>query len=187
MRKALMILLFVLGSLSLQAQQVKRSKAVLIDWQTKAKTALTDLAKDKPVVLFTLATECPICQKYAGLLSTLVAAYPQIQFVGVYTKWEDPALIQPFIDGYGLNFPMALDPAHRLIRQLKTEVTPEAFLIAPDGKILYRGSINDWFVGLGKYRTVVTEEYLKDALDAYLAKKPIAKSQTKAIGCIFKV
>lgn len=187
MRRALMLFLFVLGTLSLQAQHIKRSKAILIDWQTKAKTALNELARDRPVVLFTLATECPICQKYAGLLSTLVGAYPQVQFIGVYTKWEDPALIQPFIDGYGLNFPMALDPTHGLIRQLKTKVTPEAFLIDPDGNILYRGSINDWFVGLGKYRTVVTEEYLKDALDAYLAKKPIVKSQTKAIGCIFKV
>jgi hypothetical protein len=103
----------------------------------------------------------------------------------VFTKWEDTTLIQPFVRDYNLPFPIATDPKHRLIKSLKTEVTPEAFLVSPEGNVLYRGSINDWFAGLGKYRTVVTQEYLRNALDEYLAGKVVSLPQTKAIGCMF--
>ncbi|MBK6947812.1 MAG: TlpA family protein disulfide reductase [Haliscomenobacter sp.] len=119
------------------------------------------------MVVVTIGTECPICQKAAGVFQELADAYPQVAFLGVYTKWEDTTLIRPFLEEYLLRFPMAIDPKHRLIRQLKTDVTPEIFLIDPKGDVQYRGSVNDWFVGLGKYRTVVTEHYLKNALDAY--------------------
>lgn len=185
MRPLFLLLVGMLIGLSAPGQQVKPHKSSLVQWRTGVKTTLDALAQGKPAVVITLGTECPICQKYAGQLHELVAAYPQVGFVGVFTKWEDTTLIQPFIDSYGLNFPMATDPGHRFMKQLKTDVTPEVFLITPEGVIVYRGGINDWFVGLGKYRTVVTEAYLKNALDAYLAGLPIQKPKTKAIGCVF--
>lgn len=180
-------LLFWIGCTVLPATaQVKIAKAVLSEWPSGNKVSVGDLTKGKPAVIMTLATECPICQKYAGKLDQFVQDYPEVVFIGVYTKWEDTSLIQPFIDSYGMHFPMVIDPKHQLIQQLKTDVTPEVFLVSPQGDILYRGCINDWFVGLGKYRSVVTAEYLRDAIQAYLQGQPIALRQTKAIGCVFK-
>lgn len=166
--------------------QINMRKALLSRWPDGAGVSVQALTTGKATVLLTLATECPICQKYAGKLDQLVQDYPDITFIGVYTKWEDTALIQPFIDGYGMHFSMVIDTRHQLIKQLKTDVTPEVFLVSPAGEILYRGCINDWFVSLGKYRSVVTAEYLRDAIEAYLNGQPIALRQTKAIGCVFK-
>jgi thiol-disulfide isomerase/thioredoxin len=180
-----LLLLGILLPILLNAQHLNLKKTSLIEWGSGHPVSVADLAPDKPTVILTLATECPICQKYAGTLSDLAAEYPQVVFIGVFTKWEDTTLIPPFIRDYKLTFPIATDPAHRLIKSLKTDVTPEAFLVSPEGELLYRGSINDWFAGLGKYRSVITQEYLRQALDEYLAGKAISLPQTKAIGCVF--
>jgi thiol-disulfide isomerase/thioredoxin len=180
-----LLLLGLLLPMLLNAQHLNLKKTSLVEWGSGRASSVADLARGKPTVLLTLATECPICQKYAGTLPDLAAQYPQVVFIGVFTKWEDSTLIQPFIRDYQLPFPLARDPKHRLIKSLKTEVTPEAFLVSPEGDVLYRGSINDWFAGLGKYRTVVTQEYLRNALDEYLAGKVVSLPQTKAIGCMF--
>jgi len=179
------LLIVALLPFLLNAQHLNLNKMSLVEWGSGRPISVADLAQGKPTVLLTLATECPICQKYAGGLPELAAAYPQVAFIGVFTKWEDTTLIQPFVRDYNLPFPIATDPKHRLIKSLKTEVTPEAFLVSPDGNVRYRGSINDWFAGLGKYRTVVTQEYLRNALDEYLAGKVVSLPQTKAIGCMF--
>ncbi|MBK7475703.1 MAG: redoxin domain-containing protein [Haliscomenobacter sp.] len=168
-------------------QHINLEKPAVVAFGSGKKKALSEWSQGRPMVVVTIGTECPICQKAAGVFQELADAYPQVAFLGVFTKWEDTTLIRPFLEEYLLRFPMAIDPKHRLIRQLKTDVTPEIFLIDPKGDVQYRGSVNDWFVGLGKYRTVVTEHYLKNALDAYLAGKPIAMPRTKAIGCVFKV
>ena len=49
-----------------------------------------------------------------------------------------------------------------------TEIAPVRYYLSPD---------------YGKRRRIVTEHDLRDALDAVLAGKPVAKSRTRAIGC----
>ena len=45
----------------------------------------------------------------------------------------------------GLDFPILLDPDQLLARQVNARVSPEAFLLASDGQVLYRGRIDDLF------------------------------------------
>lgn len=136
-------------------------------------------------VLVILGTECPICIKYTRTLAELTKKYPEVAWVGVFNRWEDSLAVRTFIQEYSLPFNVVLDQRHDLIRYLDARVTPEVFLLNKKAQILYRGAIDNWFFDLGKRRSVITENYLDDALMAVRARKPVAVKSTKPVGCIF--
>ncbi|WKN45020.1 redoxin domain-containing protein [Tunicatimonas pelagia] len=138
------------------------------------------------VVLF-MDPECPVTQKYGATLRklqqewqdkdvTVVAVYP---VVGI-----DHETIAEFAQDYRYNFTHLPDPQQKLAKQLQANTTPEAFLLDSLGQVRYRGAIDNWFYELGRYRRVVTEHYVADALTAYLQGNPISVSKTEAIGCL---
>jgi hypothetical protein len=62
-------------------------------------------------------------------------------------------------------------------------MAPEAAVLAPDGKVVYRGRIDDRYADYGKRRPEPTQRDLRDALDAVLENKPVRAPTTKVIGC----
>jgi hypothetical protein len=64
--------------------------------------------------------------------------------------------------------------------------TPEAFAVTPAVKIFYKGAIDNWAPGLGEHRQVITEYYLRDALNAFLEGKDVKIRQTEAVGCFIE-
>jgi len=62
-------------------------------------------------------------------------------------------------------------------------VTPEAVVIGSDGKIAYRGRIDNKYVTWGTSRPEATERDLRSALDAIVQGRPAPVARTKAIGC----
>lgn len=152
--------------------------------QALLRPRLKEIVKQAPAVVIFLGSTCPICQKYAGMLNDLSQQYAQVQWVGVFTKWETEADIQQFVKEYDLKIPLYFDEKNRLLRQLDATTTPEVFLLDKKGTIQYKGAIDNWFYGLGKYRPATTEYYLTDALDAFLQGKAITIKQTKPVGCV---
>jgi hypothetical protein len=62
-------------------------------------------------------------------------------------------------------------------------MAPEVAILDPDGKVAYRGRIDDWYVDYGKRRGEPTRRDLRDALDAILRGAPVPNPTTKVIGC----
>jgi hypothetical protein len=62
-------------------------------------------------------------------------------------------------------------------------ITPEAAILTPEGKIAYRGRIDDRYVELGKRRIAPTRRDVREALTALLAGQPVKGPRTRAIGC----
>jgi hypothetical protein len=56
-------------------------------------------------------------------------------------------------------------------------------VIRPDESIAYRGRIDNYYADLTKPRAQVTEHDWRDALDAVLSGKPVAKPEVPAVGC----
>lgn len=143
------------------------------------------LGKKAGVLLF-IARDCPISNAYAPEIKRILTAYaPQkIAFELVY---PDPgttsAAAHQHAKDYGYTCPIVLDPTHRLAKKYGATVTPEAVVLSPQGKILYRGRIDDLFVTFGQRRFQVTKHDLRQALEAVLRGKPIATPRTTAIGC----
>lgn len=80
-----------------------------------------------------------------------------------------------------MNFPYVIDADSELARAFGATRTPEVFLFDKNNKLVYHGAVDD-----SADAAKMKEPYLKNALDALLDAKPIAKSETKFIGCGIK-
>lgn len=155
---------------SIQGQQ-----AVLKDWMgTKA------------TVFITLDPTCPITQLYTNAFEEFAEEYAGqgVKVIGVYAgpfmHQEEAAA---FAAEAGLDFPQVVDDDCLLSVALQARVTPECFITDPEGKVVYRGALDDRPVRQGRKKPGATRNYLSDAMDAYLATgKP--QKEVVAVGCI---
>ncbi len=138
------------------------------------------------VLIFSLA-DCPISNAYSPELKRIQTEFSkkEIPFYIVYTdpdRTKDE--ITTHLKDYSLDgFTAIHDKAHTLVKAVGARVTPEAVVIDSQGNITYRGRINDRYAGYGKRRQHVSEHNLKDAINAALAGKRVAKPRVKALGC----
>lgn len=137
-------------------------------------------------VLVFFDTECPICQKTTQRVQQLADQYAdQVQFEVVYpTETVTLAEVKMFERTFKLTIPHRLDPVHTIVKQYNITTTPEVVLISDQHKILYRGSVDDQFYRLGRYRPAPTAFYLKDAINNTLSGKPVTVRQTTPTGCL---
>jgi len=137
------------------------------------------------VLLFT-RIDCPISNRYAPEVKRIHEAFAPrgVVFHLVYVDADETAqMIRDHIRDYGYSFTALRDPEHVLVRRAEATVTPEAAVFSADGRLVYRGRIDDWYAAFGKSRPAPTELNLRDALEAALAGRDVAVPRTKAIGC----
>ena len=137
-----------------------------------------------------LADTCPISQGITPELRELYFRYAR-QGVGFGGVFPDPATsaaaVAAFAQTYRLPFVCSRDGGHRLTRRLGARVTPEAVVLAADGRtVLYRGRIDDGFVRLGQRRTLIQHHDLAAALAAIVAGQPVAVAKTEPVGCFIE-
>lgn len=136
------------------------------------------------VVIF-LSPECPLCQNYSLPLNQLQKRYAgKVEFTGVVPgKAYSAADVNAFIQKYHIGFPISIDSAKTMSRSLTATVTPEVFLLGPDKKVLYHGSIDNWIKDLGMQTARPTAFFLQDAIDLSLAHLPVRVPYNKPVGC----
>lgn len=147
------------------------------------------LDENDALVLLFLSPECPLCQNYAVAMRELREAYSDknIHFSGVisgefYSKEE----VAEYQDQYLLEMEMLFDPEFKLAHYYGATTTPEAVLINKEGKLMYKGAIDNWAISLGKKRLEATAHYLRDAMDNYLLGNKIDPKETKPVGCFIE-
>lgn len=137
-------------------------------------------------VLIFISTDCPVSNRYAPEIARLHDEFTRrgVHFRLVYPNPLDvDAAIQQHLDEYGLPHVAERDPAHTLVRLAGATITPEAAVFDAQGKIVYRGRIDDRFVELGRERPAATVHDLRNALSALVAKRAIPRARTQAVGC----
>jgi len=141
------------------------------------------LRGEKGTVIVFLSTQCPVVREYNERINQAFNEYKSkgIAFIGINSNsTESPEQIRSHAkETY--SFPVLIDKSNILADELNASVTPEVFLFDSAGKLIYKGAVDNDRSGKN-----VTENYLRNALDALLAAKPIAKSSTKAFGCTIK-
>jgi peroxiredoxin len=151
-----------------------------------AKHTAAEWRANKAVVLFFIGTECPVSNGYAPAMQQIAAKYAS-RGVACFGIHADPSVTPDqataHAKDYGLAFPILLDPEQSVARMARASVTPEAVVALADGKVLYRGRIDDRYALDGKRRDEATTRDLVDALEAVLAGQAPAVSETKAFGC----
>lgn len=144
------------------------------------------LAGDKKAVtLFFVSPYCPTANTFVKEMNQIAADYSS-SFAFYFVHSDTDLKITDVLQHTELNdikFPALMDKEQRLARLTKATITPEAAVLAPDGKTLYQGRINDLYLGPTKRQRQATTKDLRDALDAIIAGKPVATPRTEAVGC----
>lgn len=140
----------------------------------------------KAVVLFFIATECPVSNFYCPDFARIARDYAGKGIVTYGVHCDEDLTAARAVEHakeYGLTFPLLLDPKQKLAAAVGARKTPEAFVLAADGKVLYHGRIDDRFSTDGKRRDEPRRHELEDALHAVVAGKTLKVKETAPYGC----
>ncbi len=145
-----------------------------------------DPTNAQAIVWIFVIHDCPICNTYAPEFKRLANDYA-VKGVKLYLinpeKDFPPAEAKKHAEDYAYPSLPLMDTAHALVKRAGATITPEAVVFSAEGKILYKGRIDDRYVDFGKSRPAATTTDLRNALDAILAGKPVEMPHTRAIGC----
>jgi AhpC/TSA family len=143
-------------------------------------------AGTKAMAFLFVSVECPISNRYAPEVRRLYDKFTAqgITFSLVYPNPVEPvAAIRRHLKDYSYPMRALRDPRHELVKIAGATITPEAVVIDPHGRVLYRGRIDDRYVSLGLERPVATRRDLDEALTDIAAGKPPRQATTQAVGC----
>jgi peroxiredoxin len=139
--------------------------------------------KNGTVVIF-VATKCPVSNAYNERMEKLAQDYKAkgINVVGINSNAAELAAeVKSHSESNKLTFTILKDGGNKIADIFGATVTPEAFFLDASNKLLYRGRIDN-----ARDVSQVISTDLRDALDAALAGKPVAKSTATAFGCTIK-
>jgi peroxiredoxin len=141
------------------------------------------------LVLIQSCNHCPYVQGWEGRMKAIQRDYADrgVRLVAVSSNDAESHPDDSFdemvarAEREGFNFDYLYDEDQSLARALGSERTPEVFVFDRDRRLVYHGAIDD-----NRDEDGVTQEYLRDALDAVLAGETPATTDTPAVGCTVK-
>jgi hypothetical protein len=175
--------------LGLAALAAAPSPLTVRDIDGRTWTPLAPAAGEVNLLVF-VATDCPISRRYAPEVDRIAAQY-RARHVQTFLIYADPPLdrtrVRANLEEFhsGLGAPAIVDTELRLTSATGVTVTPEVVVMTRAGRA-YRGRIDDLYVSAGQSRRAAQHHDLREALDAVLAGKPVAPSETKAVGCFIE-
>jgi peroxiredoxin len=151
--------------------------------------SLEDYADADVLVLIQSCNHCPYVQSWEGRMVAIQRDYADrgVRLVAVNSNDVDyqPAdsfeKMQERARDKGFNFDYLRDEDQSLARALGSERTPEVFVFDRDRKLAYHGAIDD-----NREEGLVTQRYLRGALDAVLEGRTPDVADTPPVGCTVK-
>lgn len=146
--------------------------------------SLKSLAGKNGTVLLFIAVQCPVSNAYNERMEKLAQDYKAkgIAVIGINSNVaEDAAAVKAHAGENKLTFPILKDPGNKIADKLGASVTPEAYFLDANNKLLYHGRIDN-----SRNAAQVETSDLRNALDAALSDKPIEKAEARAFGCTIK-
>jgi peroxiredoxin len=146
--------------------------------------SLKSLAGKNGTVLLFIAVQCPVSNAYNERMAKLAGDYKAkgIAVIGINSNVaEDAAAVKAHATEHKLSFPILKDPGNKIADKLGASVTPEAYFLDANNKLLYHGRIDN-----ARNAAQIETSDLRNALDAALAGKAIEKTEAKAFGCSIK-
>lgn len=137
------------------------------------------------VVVF-LSPECPISNGYSATLNQIAAEFAgkPLRMTGVCV---DPDLtdkdVTAHVRDFQLKFVVVRDPRGAAAGALGAKVTPEAFVLDEQGRVRYRGRIDDQYAARLQRNANPRTHELRDAIAAVLAGREVANPYVAAVGC----
>jgi peroxiredoxin len=146
--------------------------------------SLASLKGKNGTVLIFVSVQCPISNAYNARMAQLAKDYAArgITVVGINSNVaEAPDAIKQHAAQNNLDFPILKDAGNRIADRLNAQVTPEAYLLDASNRLVYRGRIDN-----SRNGDQINSQELREAIDATLAGKAVAKPEVRAFGCSIK-
>jgi peroxiredoxin len=162
----------------------------LPDVVTGKTVTLNDLGGQPLLVLF-ICTHCPYVkhiEKGIAQLASDYAAKP-INIVAISSNDaenypdDSPEGLREQATRLAFRFPYLYDETQQVAHAYKAACTPDIYLFDRDLKLVYRGQFDRSRPGNG---IPVTGQFLREAIDAVLAGRPVTTDQSPSIGCNIK-
>ncbi len=161
---------------------------------TDGKAVKLEDFKGKTVVLYWFNPECPgITMHFAKETMTFNKLHEEYNSKGVQVLAVNSGA--PGKEGSGkelnaknksewkMEYPVLLDEAGTMGKAYGATNTPHVYIINTEGKVVYKGAIDNGNFRAGK---VGDKNYAKNALDSILAGKAVENAETKPYGCAVK-
>ena len=145
-----------------------------------------EIGSEKVNVFCFLGTECPLAKLYGPRLQKMCERYKEgdVHFTGVISNLQDSAdEITNYVDQHGIQFPIVHDVDQSVADAFGATRTPEVFVMDVEGRLRYRGRIDDQY-SPGVARNEPTTHELRDAIDAVLQGRAVNVSETAGVGCL---
>ncbi|MGH9972220.1 MAG: redoxin domain-containing protein [Pyrinomonadaceae bacterium] len=146
--------------------------------------SLNALKGKNGAVLIFVAVKCPVSNAYNERMEKLAQDYKArgINVIGINANVaESGEAVKAHAVANKLTFPILKDAGNKIADRLGATVTPEAYLLDANNKLIYRGRIDN-----AKDAGQVSSSELRDAIDSTLEGKPVAKTTATAFGCTIK-
>ena len=146
--------------------------------------SLKSLAGKNGTVLIFISVQCPVSNAYNERMEKLAQDYKAkgVNVIGINSNVaEDAAAVKAHAAEHNLTFTILKDASNKIADKLGASVTPEAYFLDPNNKLLYHGRIDN-----ARNVAQVETSDLRNALDAALANKAVEKTEAKAFGCTIK-
>ncbi len=145
----------------------------------------------KAIVLFSYRIGCPIARHDLIALQKLRDKFSaeQVPIFLIDASQDGYSQLKEEENQFKINFPILMDSAQIIVPSLHITRSGEVLLINPKNwRIVYRGKVDDRF-DYGIQKEKANNDYLVNAVNSLVQKKPQRISQTEPIGCLldFKV
>jgi thiol-disulfide isomerase/thioredoxin len=143
----------------------------------------------KAVVLFFVASDCPISNRYIPEIERLQRAYAAdgVHFLWVYPNPTDTAsIVRAHDQQFNISADAVLDVNQRLTALAHATITPETAILVPatsGWREVYRGRIDDRYIALGQERPHAMKHDLEIAIRAVLAAHRVPPPGGPTVGC----
>jgi len=145
---------------------------------------LSQYSDSTAVVVMFIATQCPVSNDYNTRMTRLATEYQPrgFQFLGINSnKQESTEECAMHAEQNSLTFPVLKDDRNVIADRFGATRTPEVYVIAQNGTILYHGRIDD-----SRNIDRVESRDLEATLDAIFAGTQVPVTETRAFGCSIK-
>ena len=148
-----------------------------------AEKSLNDLKGKNGAILVFVSAQCPVVKQYNERISNFAADFAAkgINVIGINSNHTESLEWVKSHAAEKYKFPVLIDKGNVIADKLGANVTPETFYLNEKNVLVYHGAIDNSRNGEN-----ITENYLRDAVEANLSGKKVAKATANAFGCSIK-
>lgn len=140
-------------------------------------------------VVFLLGADCPVSRQYVPVIQKITRTWKAngLNDISIFfcngPRQGHRRIVRSFIREHRLDIHWHTDPGNRFAHLMGAKVLPEVNVFQ-SGVRVYSGAIDNMFAGLGQRRSLTTEHYLIEALEACRAGRRPTQATRPAYGCL---